>query len=200
MAGIAPSDQATGNIIGGADTNSNTACDGACNLIGNYVDDGIDLGNQSNAALLPASTTTVLGNYIGLALNGTDGNNAGASSGKDGIDFGNGTNGTAAGITIGGAATSARNYIGGNPTGIDTGITPGASSIQNNYLGVQPDGTGAVSNTFDTLDVSASTTGSVQVLNNLIGGNGAVGLEGIYAYGRNTTIRETRSASTRREP
>jgi hypothetical protein len=189
VAGISPSDQATGNIIGGADTNSNTACDGACNLIGNYADDGIDLGNQFIADLLPASTTTILGNYIGLALNGTDGNNAGASSGHDGIDFGSGTNGTAAGITIGGAATSARNYIGGNPVGIDTGITPGASTIQNNYLGVQPDGTGAVSNGFDTLDVSASTTGSVQVLNNLIGGNGAAGLEGIYTYGRNTTIK-----------
>jgi hypothetical protein len=189
VAGIAPSDQATGNIIGGADTNSNTACDGACNLIGNYVDDGIDLGNQFNAALLPASTTTILGNYIGLALNGTDGNNAGSSSGHNGIDFGGGTGGVASGITIGGASASARNYIGGNPTGIDTGITPGASSIQNNYLGVQPDGTGAVSNGFDTLDVSASPSGSVQVLNNLIGGNGAAGLEGIYAYGRNTTIR-----------
>ena len=180
-------DAATGNVIGGADTNSNSACDGACNLITNSSDDGIDIGPQSGGQI-GASSTTIKGNYIGLALNGTDGNSAPSSSGHDGIDFG--FNPAASSTTVGGTAVADQNYIGGNPVGIDTGlVADAATTIQNNFIGVQPDGTGAVANAFDNLDVSGTGGGSVKVLNNRIGGNGASGLEAIYSYGRGTEIK-----------
>ncbi len=180
-------DAATGNVIGGADTNSNSACDGACNLITNSSDDGIDIGPQSGGQI-GASSTTIKGDYIGLALNGTDGNSAPSSSGHDGIDFG--FSPAASSTTVGGTAAADRNYIGGNPVGIDTGLVADATTtIQNNFIGVQPDGTGAVANAFDNLDVSGTGGGSVKVLNNRIGGNGASGLEGIYSYGRGTVIK-----------
>jgi hypothetical protein len=46
-----------------------------------------------------------------------------------------------------------------------------------------------VSNHIDTLDVSGAVGGSVEVLDNRIGGNGAAGLEGISAYGRGAVIK-----------
>jgi CSLREA domain-containing protein len=183
-------DGATGNTIGGADTNSNTACDGACNLIVNSTDDGIDIGAQSSGQI-GAATTTIKGNYIGLALDGTDGNSSANNTGHDGIDFGSvAATPVATGTTVGGTSTADRNYVGGNPTGIDTHQVAGSgTTVQNNYIGVQPDGTGAVSNQVDSLDVAGAVSGSVQVLNNRIGGNGAAGVEGIQVYGRNAVIR-----------
>jgi hypothetical protein len=183
-----PSDNANGNVVGGSHASS--SCDGSCNLIANVIDDGIDLGAQS-VGQLGALSTIVKGNYIGLALNGSDGNGAVNTSGNDGIDFGSvASTPVASQTTVGGSNAMDRNYIGGNPTGIDTHqVTDPSTIIRNNYIGVQPDGTGAVSNAIDSLDVAGATTGSIQVLNNLIGGNGAAGLEGISAYGRNVIIK-----------
>jgi hypothetical protein len=183
---------ATGNVVGGPDTAGNTACDGDCNLIANVSDDGIDLSDDfppGNAAWIPADSTTISGNYIGLAVDGTDGDLAGGSSGLDGIEFSSSSE-AASNTTVGGTSAADRNYIGGNPVGVDTGqVADQNTTIQNNYLGVQPDGTGAVSNEIDTLDVSGAVGGSVKVLDNRIGGNGAAGLEGIFAYGRGAVIK-----------
>jgi CSLREA domain-containing protein len=178
---------ATGNVVGGADTAGNTACDGACNLIADFSDDGIDLSAESPpAGLVAADSTTIKGNYIGLNLAGGDGNSAILSSGKAGIYGGNSPS-VATSTTIGGANAADRNYIGGVPEGIQTGQVEGAgTTIQNNYVGLNPAGTAAVPNTVDNIDVS----GPVQVLDNRVGHNGSgTGVEGIYAYGNGTVIR-----------
>jgi hypothetical protein len=179
---------ATGNVIGGADTAGNTACDGDCNLIANFTDDGIDLSNDfppNTATWVPADSTTIKGNYIGLAANGTDGNSQDCCSGKAGIEFGGSP--TASNTLVGGPSAADRNYIGGNPEGIQTGQVSGVgTTVQNNFFGLNPAGTAAVPNTVDNVDVS----GPVQVLDNRIGHNGTGnGVEGIYAYGNGTVIR-----------
>jgi CSLREA domain-containing protein len=186
--GFSAANSATGNVIGGPDTAGNTACDGACNLIANFTDDGIDLSNDfppDPTSWFPADSTTIKGNYIGLAADGTDGNSQSCCSGKAGIEFGGSP--TASNTMVGGPNAADRNYIGGNPEGIQTGQVSGAgTTVQNNFFGLNPAGTAAVPNTVDNIDVS----GPVQVLDNRVGHNGTgSGVEGIYAYGNGTVIR-----------
>jgi hypothetical protein len=182
------SNPATDNVVGGPDTAGNTACDGDCNLIANFTDDGIDLSDNfppGSGSWDPADSTIIKGNYIGLAANGTDGNSQDCCSGKAGIEFGGSP--TASNTLVGGPNAADRNYIGGNPEGIQTGQVSGAgTTVQNNFFGLNPAGTAAVPNTVDNVDVS----GPVQVLDNRVGHNGTGnGVEGIYAYGNGTVIR-----------
>ena len=188
-------DTALGNTIGGADTNSNTACDGACNLLGNTVDDEIELSGNSVTGVPPAISTTIEGNYIGLQLNGTDGSTANDfTGGSAGIElYLASVSNVAAGTVIGGSSSTDRNYIGGNRTGIDTG-QPAAGqgmTIENNYIGVQPDGTGSVANQFTNIAAAGSNSSAgVLIKDNLIGSNGSANnSSGIILYGRNSTVQ-----------
>ena len=174
---------AQGNIIGG--THATTTCDGPCNLFGNATDDHIDLSGGG----LSAHQTAILGNYIGIGLDGSsDINLATDSSGRSGISLGAGVN-PATSTTIGGGTALSRNYIGGNPEGIQTGQVTDNTSIQQNYVGMQPDGTGQVPNALGGILVSGDTSGSVSVRFNTIAGSTNSTGGGIIAYGRNADIR-----------
>ena len=168
----AGSNAAFGNTIGGPDTNSNTACDGACNLLGNTVDDEIELSGNSVSGGSPAINTTIKGNYVGLQLNGTDGSTANDfTSGSAAVEmYLASVSNVAAGTVIGGPNAADRNYIGGNRTGIDTGQpTAGQGmTIENNYVGVQPDGTGSVANQFTNIAAAGSNSSAgVLIADNL---------------------------------
>ena len=183
---------ASGNIIGGADTNSNSACDGACNLLGNTVDDEIELSGNSVSGGSPAVNTTISGNYIGEQLDGTDGSTANEfTSGSWAIEFHIGSP-TAENTVVGGASPADRNYIGGNRTGLDTGQVTTSGTIENNYFGIQPDGSGTVANQFDNLDAAGTNASSgVLIKNNLIGSDGfSVSASfGIALYGQHAVIQ-----------
>ncbi len=191
----AGSNTAFGNTIGGSDTNSNTACDGACNLLGNTVDDEIELSGTSVSGGSPAISTTIKGNYVGLQLNGTDGSTASDfTSGSAAVEmYLASVSNVAAGTVIGGPNTTDRNYIGGNRTGIDTGqpASGQAATIENNYIGVQPDGTGSVPNQFTNIAAAGSNTSAgVLIKDNLIGSNGSANnASGIILYGANTVVQ-----------
>ena len=69
------------------------------------------------------------------------------------------------------ASPADRNYIGGNRTGLDTGQTTTSETIQNNYFGIEPDGSGIVFNQFEDMDAAGTISSSgVLVKDNLIGG------------------------------
>ncbi len=146
---------ATGNVIGGADTGSSTVCDGACNLLAGATGAGINLG----AATGP---TTVKGNFVGLSPDGSQ-------------DFGNGgagvQMGTAGTVTIGGTSVTDRNYIAGNGGfGIDTGNASNLK-VQNDFLGLNSTGTAAIPD--DTKELQTVANNAV-VSNNRIGGETVV--------------------------
>jgi CSLREA domain-containing protein len=132
--------QATGNTIGGEETLSTpSVCDGACNLIDNAFNDGIDL-NPVGGTELPAQGTTIAGNFIGLGVDGA----SDQGNGEMGVNVGASTT-----TTVGGPPSSdMRNYIDGNDNGgVDiagTGNT--GAKVQNNYIGATPGGSPSVPN------------------------------------------------------
>jgi len=155
--GIVISGGASGNIVGG--DRPGTACAGPCNLVSGNGEFGIvieDAGTSSNV---------VEGNYVGLNIGGT----ASIPHRYSGIVIQDG----ASGNTIGGErdesiCDSWCNVISGNgEAGVlvyDNGTTH--NRVQGNYIGVNPDGTGAVSNTLVGVALYAGAS------RNLVGGMG----------------------------
>lgn len=123
---------------------------GEGNVIGASGYDGIDvLGCVAGPnCSSPADTNQILGNHIGVGLNGEDLGNA-----WSGIELYQASN-----TTIGGAG-DAQNYIGFNREGIKiTGTAPGndigANSIDNNLnLGIDLSGDGVTANDADDSDI-----------------------------------------------
>ena len=151
-----------GNAVGGT-------ASGAGNVISGNTDQGVSI--SSNGAV----ANVVLGNFIGLNAAGTTAiPNGGAGVG---IFLGAQSN------LIGGRVASARNIISGNgEQGVAVG-NPGTSGnlIQGNYIGVNPSGTTAISNTwsgvnfFDGADANL-VGGSAPGAGNVISGNGIQGV------------------------
>ncbi len=187
----AAGDPATGTLIGDTDQNGTqtAACDGPCNVIAAVSDNGVDLsGSETGIAGTTASgSVDVRGNYIGLDDDGADGRVTNNSSGREGVWIG-----AATPVTIGGADAKDRNYIGGNPDGVSSGVGVAALVIRNNWIGAQPDGSGAVPNHLDSIAVSgANVANAVEIRENLIAG-GNDSRSGVYAYGRNTLIQSNK--------
>ena len=132
-----------------------------------------------DAASTPSGSSTIQGNFIGLDVNGTPID----STGK-GIDVG-----AADGVTIGGAASTARNFIGGGAIGVNADAGADDLTIQNNFIGVQPDGSGEVapseagaviaSENPDPLDVPDRPI----ITNNLFAGDSTAGQDGLRLSG-----------------
>jgi parallel beta-helix repeat protein len=113
---------AEGNEIGGTllGTSLFTAeCDGACNLIGGSLTDGIDLNGDGGAESPATGPTTIRGNYIGAnaMLGGAVANAA------DGIFVG-----SADEVSIGGSTTEDLNVFAGGERGVGAG--PGAAHLE----------------------------------------------------------------------
>ena len=151
-----------GNTVGGT-------ASGARNVISGNTDQGVSI--SSNGAV----ANVVLGNFIGLNAAGTTAiPNGGAGVG---IFLGAQSN------LIGGRVASARNIISGNgEQGVAVG-NPGTSGnlIQGNYIGVNPSGTTAISNTWagvNFFDGAGANLvgGSAPGAGNVISGNGIQGV------------------------
>ena len=135
-------------------------------------------GNDTGIYLLSCSGNIVQGNYIGVSATGTS--------------LGNTNNGIviygAVGNVIGGTVAGARNIISGNGgSGINFNTTAAVGNlIQGNYIGLNPAGTSAISNSADgiTLNDAAQNVigGTTPGAGNVIAGNGKAG---IYFNGAN---------------
>lgn len=124
-----PGSEASGNFVGtrvSATAAATAACDGGCNLISGSESNGIDLGGDGGERL-PAVTTTIAGNHIGLDAAGTGGVvNAGV-----GVLVG-----AAPQTVIGGSRTGDANRIVGGTAAVLAG--PGAPDlvVRGNHVGL----------------------------------------------------------------
>jgi len=125
----------TGTVIGGEDTGAATSCDSACNLFANTSLNAIDL--TDSGATGPAGETNVEGNYFGLSVSG---------SAQLGTSAGNGVAvGDADDVTVGGAGSGFRNYLGTYPGGgIGTGSGALDLIVRNNFVGLNDAGTARI--------------------------------------------------------
>jgi parallel beta-helix repeat protein len=159
--GIRVETGATGTVIGGKKAS-------ARNVISGNSGEGIDLEGATKAK--------VLGNFIGTDTTGT-------------VDLGNGEAGSihepgvtvfgGSGTTIGGKG-GAGNVISGNgEAGVVIDGTAKSTKVQGNLIGTKANGTGALGNTgegIDVVDGTKSTIGGGAGLGNTIRFNGAAGI------------------------
>jgi CSLREA domain-containing protein len=184
---------ATNEVIGGADTGTPSVCDGACNLFaaGTASIPSAQIELQGSGTTPSPGPIVIKGNFVGLNSDGTAAMSAGW-----GIHVGD-----AKQVTIGGSNTSDRNYIGGsdveisaedNPFFPPAAGTPDNLIIRNNFIGVQPDGSGeaapltagvAIDQIFPTDAVRP------QVLGNRFGGDSTAGQDGLAMAGNRGLVQ-----------
>ncbi len=157
-------EEADNTIVGGTDPN-------ARNIISGNSQNGIRIIDTS-------TNNTILGNYIGTDVTGTN-------------DLGNGSNGVSVeedGNTIGGTTPGCRNVISGNSSGIEL-QSANNNNIQGNYIGTDADGTTGLGNGMGIAFLSYCTNntvgGTTPGERNLISGNDE---DGIHFSVYDTTI------------
>jgi CSLREA domain-containing protein len=106
-------------------------CDGGCNVISGSGSSGIDLEGEPAQEEAPAASTTVIGNYIGLAAGGT----VAVANAGDGIHVGQ-----AARTVIGGPRTSEANRFGAGDTAVAAGPAAANLVVRGNSIGVGANG------------------------------------------------------------
>ena len=115
LSGIQVTNASTGNTIGGLVA-------GARNIISGNNAEGVDLTGAGT------SNNDVVGNYIGIATDGTTALGNGVVAGtRDGVQFANG----ATNNTVGGTVVNARNIISGN---LDDGVEFKNAGTSNNVV------------------------------------------------------------------
>ena len=128
-------------------------------IINRFPGYGIDIENSAMAVLT--------GNYIGTDATGA----SAAPNGAGGIKS------NVSGAIIGAGASPKNVISGNNGSGVD--ILIGAPSIQNNFIGTNAAGTGALPNTGPGINITqgqAAIGGSSAAVRNIISGNGAEGI------------------------
>jgi parallel beta-helix repeat protein len=135
--------------------------------VGGSVSGAGNVISGNGGAGIHTSTTGVViqGNYVGVSADGATaiGNQRGVF-----VDSPSG----ASPITIGGAGDPARNVISGNSLyGIDLANVAAGAVVRNNYVGTNAGGTVAVGN--QSVGVQINGGAGIQVLENVISGNGA---------------------------
>jgi CSLREA domain-containing protein len=138
------------NVIGGTTASQrNVVRDGAASGIAGFGDN--------------VTGNLVLGNYIGVAQNGSEA----APNNWDGVVFGFGANGN----TIGGSSAGARNVISGNSPAIRLGGgAPWDNVVEGNYIGLDASGSFAIPN-WRGVWIDDGASGN-SILDNVISGNG----------------------------
>ena len=143
---------------------SNNIIGGTTLAARNYIS-----GNNQSGILMIGSTNQILGNVIGLGVNGLAVGNSGA-----------GINISSSGHTIGGTTSGARNVISGNNT---EGILAAGSriSILGNYIGTDPSGLLARPNFRNGVSIQFGNDnivgGTANGAGNVISGNNRYGIE-----------------------
>jgi hypothetical protein len=138
----------SGNTIGGTTST-------ARNVISSNLNNGIRLTGAS------ATGNSILGNYIGTSASGlVDLGNL-----EDGVQIDTG----ASNNTIGGIASGARNIISGNDNAgiaIDD-VASSGNAILGNYIGLSSDGSTAIANTHNGININAAVNTTIGSTNTL---------------------------------
>ena len=159
---------ASNNAIGGSGI-------GQRNVISGNAGDGIHVSGTGTG-------NSIQGNYIGTDVNGA-------------IDLGNVGNGvyvTAAGITVGGSASTARNIISGNEgAGVRVETSADNTTVVGNYIGTDRTGSAALGNTTGGVVLYSSNNtvgGSLAGEGNLISANSGGGIRISVPGGNNQVL------------
>jgi CSLREA domain-containing protein len=153
-----PNTQAGIRIADSSNSTIGSATTGAGNVISGNDSHGIEI--VQSALTTAASGNLVIGNLIGLAANGT------AALGNTG----SGVLINAGGNTVGGTNAVRRNVISANKgNGVSISTSYGANNlVQGNYIGTATDGTTALANRDNGVQISGNAAG------NTIGGAGVM--------------------------
>lgn len=177
-----------GNSSGVPGSPSNCTVGGTTSGAGNLVS-----GNGGNGVEIygpNASGNVVQGNFIGTNAAGT----ALLGNSGDGVNIGD----ASGGHTIGGTVAGARNIISGNGTGVHvvaygTQLTAGNNLVQGNYIGTDVNGTAALGNVGDGVNLESAdhnTIGGTGVgQGNLISGNNGDGISISGATATNNSVQ-----------
>ena len=172
-------------------------CDGGCNVISGATANAVDL--QGETGETPASSTSVVSNYIGVNAEGT----AAVPSGGAGVNVGD-----AAHTLVGGPSAGETNRINGGDVGVLAGPAAGDLAVRGNLIGVDAAGTGTLSPPDDGIVVDstelASPTLEAEIAGNEIRMEGGVAIvqrgpgawiRGNEIFGSQTGIRTLVSAA-----
>jgi hypothetical protein len=130
-------------------------------VINRFLGDGV--------TILGGTQNRIEGNFIGTDPSGT----IDRGNGRDGVDIFASTSNT-----VGGSSPAARNLISGNGQGVElngAGATTSLNSVEGNFIGTRKDGTSALGNTFNGVDIPFSTNNTFS--SNAIAFNGDDGVE-----------------------
>lgn len=126
-----------------------------------------------------ASSTTIQGNYIGIAKDGETAMGNGEGTSSSGIEITSGATGT----TVGGTSDGAENVISGNGSNgvLITGTATANNTVQNNYIGTNAMGDAAVANNADGIFIEGGANnntigGTTSSARNIISGNTESGI------------------------
>jgi uncharacterized repeat protein (TIGR01451 family) len=159
--GIYIHDGANNNTIGGADSSERNIISG---------------NSSAGVRIQDANSNTIIGNYIGLARNGS----TIVGNGDDGVSIG----GTSQYNTVGGTASGERNVVSGNETGITFWGGASNNKVIGNYVGTDAAGMSACGNTNGGVIITASSSntigGSTEAERNVISGN--INNAGVYLF------------------
>ncbi len=124
-------------------------CDGGCNVISGATANGVDL--QGEAGESPATSTSVLGNYIGVNAEGT----GAVPSAEAGVNVGE-----AAHTLVGGPSAGEANRIDGGGVAVLAGPAAGDLAIRGNLIGVDAAGTGTLASPDEGIVVDSAELAS----------------------------------------
>ncbi len=177
------------------------ACDRGCNLISGAISNGIDLQGDGGSEA-PSVQTTIVGNYIGLSVDGTEA----VPNGESGVRVG-----AAPGTTIGGVLSENSNRIVGGQFGVfagSLGVPAKELTVFGNVIGTDVTGATLSPPTTAVSVDSAGVAGEVEaaeVSQNLISMSGGIAIEqhgpggfidGNEIFGAGTAIKTYGSTSS----
>lgn len=144
-------------------------CDWGCNMISGAGANGVDLQGEPGES--PATSTSVIGNYIGVNVEGT----AAVPNADAGVNVGE-----AAHTLVGGPAAGETNRIVGGSVGVLAGPAASDLAVRGNLIGIDAAGTGTLSPPDEGVVVDsaelASPTLEAEIADNAIGMKGGVAI------------------------
>jgi CSLREA domain-containing protein len=183
--------EVTGTEIGtrvSSTATTSPGCDGGCNVIAGAVLNGVDLEGEGEES--PATSTSVLSNYIGVNATGT----AAVPNAAAGVNVGE-----AAHTLVGGPSAGETNRINGGSVGVLAGPAAGDLAVRGNLIGTDAAGTGTLDPPDDGIVVDsadlASPTLEAEIAANEIRMEGGVAIlqrgQGAWIHGNEISGSQT---------
>lgn len=133
-------------------------CDGGCNVISGSVSNGVDLEGEGEES--PATSTSVLSNYVGVNATGT----AVVPNAAAGVNVGE-----AAHTLVGGPSAGEANRINGGSVGVLAGPSAGDLAVRGNLIGLDAAGSGTLDPPADGIVVDSAELASPALEAEIVG-------------------------------